>query len=382
MRGLSRMSLLLVALASFGGPLALAGLYAPQAVDEVTSAAGWIVISGVAAFAALLALWLRFGREVAGPGGLSAFVEEALGEGAALAHAGVWTASYALYLVYTSVYVVYDLLPVAWSGLHGARPWLALALPVAVALLLLAGRTPVVFVVGVIAVVQLVLLLVADLVGLVHASGAAATTGHAHDGVAAAVLAVGSLFVCGSLPLFLGGDLLRPKRELPRALGVAFGVTAVLTLLAVYPYAQHPAYTHGAIPAMTVVDNESAHWLAVAVGLGVAASVVGVMLVEGLALTRLVHAATGRSTQTVARVLAVALVVAAPFTVANPDRFYGDLLRPSLVLLWVAQLVVVVAFAVFAVRRRLHLAWLPVTAVAAVLTGWALVTSARGNVGT
>lgn len=373
--------MLLVAVASFGGPLALAGLYAPQSVDEVTGSAGWVGIAAVVAFAAVLAIWLRFTRDVTGPGGLAAFVEAAAGRRAALAHAAVWTGSYALYLLYTSDYVVYDLLPVAVPAVRPWRPWLAVALPLVVGVLLVAGRGALVAVVAVIAVGQVGLLVAADAVGIAHAPTAHAfSVAASGGGTAKATADVGALYICGSLPLFLGGDLRRPSAALRKALPLAFALTALLTLLALYPFARHPAYTHAAIPAMTVVDNGGSHALAVAVALGVAASVVGVMLVEGLALTRLVHAVTGRSPVYVARVLAAALVVAGPLSLIDPERFYGDLLRPSLVLLWLAQLGVVAAFAGYVVRRRLSaLRWLPVTAVAAVLVGYALVTSARGG---
>lgn len=336
-----------------------------------------IVVIGAVAFGCLLAIWLHYSRDIVGPAGLTGFVEAAAGRRAALAQAAVWTGSYVLYLVYTSVYVVDDLFLVAVPGAAGARRVLIVALPVAVAALLLSGRTPLVAVVAAIAVVQVALAGALDVVSVGHAAHAPAfgTAVGAGDGVKATV-GVGGLFACGSLPLFLGGEVRDASRRLRGALCVAFILTAVLTLVAVYPYAQHPAYLHAALPGMTVADNEAAHPLAVAIGVGIAASVVGVMLIEGLALTRLLHAVAGRSTRQVAVVLAVLLVVAAPLSLIDPERFYDDLLRPSLVLLWVAQLMVVLVFPRFVARRGGSLArWLPVTAVAAGLAGYSAWTS-------
>jgi hypothetical protein len=52
---------------------------------------------------------LRFGRHVSGSGGLFGFVEAAAGRRVALAQAAIWIVSYALYLVYTTVQIVYDI---------------------------------------------------------------------------------------------------------------------------------------------------------------------------------------------------------------------------------------------------------------------------------
>jgi hypothetical protein len=188
-----------------------------------------------------------------------------------------------------------------------------------------------------------------------------------------------ALFVCGSLPLFFGGDIRRAAPTVRRTLPGAFVLAGLLLLLALYPYARHPAYTHSAMPVYTVVDNEASHPLAVAVGLGIAASVVAVMLIEGLALTRLVAAMTALSRRTVARCLALALVVAGPISLIDADRFYDDLLRPSLILLWLAQLGVIVAFVVHASRRRELARWLPVVAVTGAVFGYALYLAARGG---
>jgi hypothetical protein len=78
-----------VAVTSFGGPLALAALYAPGVVAGSASAsAGLVMVAAVAVFAFPLAIWLRYARQVSGPGGLYAFVEAAAGHRVALVQAG------------------------------------------------------------------------------------------------------------------------------------------------------------------------------------------------------------------------------------------------------------------------------------------------------
>jgi hypothetical protein len=167
---------------------------------------------------------------------------------------------------------------------------------------------------------------------------------------------VALLFVCGSLPLFLGGEVERPHRTIRRVLPSVFVLTAVIVVIAVLPMAVDPAFTRAAIPGMSLVRVDVGSAVALAVGVGVAASVVGVMVVEYVALTRLAHAVTGRSTQTAARWLAVPLVLAGPVSLINPNAFYDDLLKPSLVALWLSQLIVVAVYPMYArARGRLRL---------------------------
>jgi hypothetical protein len=125
----------------------------------------------------------------------------------------------------------------------------------------------------------------------------------------------------------------------------------VVVTLAVLPLALDPAFGHAAIPGMSLVGVDVGTGAGTAVGAGVAASVVGVMLVEYAALIRLGCAVTGRSIPSLARWVAVPLVVAGPVSLINPDRFYTLLLKPSLVALWLSQLVVVAVYPQFAVRR-------------------------------
>jgi hypothetical protein len=75
------------------------------------------------------------------------------------------------------------------------------------------------------------------------------------------------------------------------------------------------------------------------------------MLVEYLALSRLVHAVTARPIRQVVGVLAAVLVVSAPITLIDPNRIYDDLLKPSLAALWLSQLIVFAAYPRFAARH-------------------------------
>ena len=369
-----------LALASFGGPLALAALYGPGAISDVTGSGGIIAIAGAVAFLAPLAIWLRYSRDIASAGGLFAFVEAAVGRRVALVQAALWVGSYALYLLYTSAYVVYDLVPVFWPGVEPWRATLAATLPAVIALVVVSGRRPAFTAIAILGLVQVPLLALLDVVAVRHAAGASAFAMTANGETLHATGAVSTLFVCGSLPLFLGGEVRSPARAFRITLPAAFAIAALGVLLAVYPLAQDPAFAHAAAPGAALVRADASASAGNAIGVGVALSVIAVMMLEYVALTRLLHAVTGAAPRTWTRRIAVVLVLAGPTSLLfDPDRFYDALLRPSLLLLWLSQLVVVAVFPVYVARHGGLRAWhLPATAVAAALAGFGAVTAVTG----
>jgi hypothetical protein len=379
-RPLTTRALLPLALASFGGPLALAALYGPAAVSDVTGSGGVVAVAGAIVFLAPLAIWLRYSREIASAGGLFTFVVAAVGRRIALVQAALWVASYALYLLYTSAYVVYDLLPAVWPGIGPWRPTLAAVLPAVIALIVVSGRRAAFAAIATLGLVQLPLLGLLDVVAIRHAPTASAFAMTANRGTAHATAAVATLFVCGSLPLFLGGEVRAPRRAFRVALPAAFAVAAVGVLLAVYPLARDPAFAQAAAPGTALVRADAGAGAGDAIGIGVAMSVVAVMLMEYVALTRLLHAVTGVAARTWTRRIAVVLALAGPTSLlVDPDRFYDTLLRPSLVLLWLSQLIVVTVFPLYVARHGgLRLWHLAATAVAATLAGFGAVTAVTG----
>ncbi|HET7530702.1 MAG TPA: hypothetical protein VFJ98_07055 [Mycobacteriales bacterium] len=383
-RPLTARTLLPLAFASFGGPLALAALYAPGAVSDVTGSGGAVTLVAIVAFLAPLAIWLRYSREIAGAGGLYSFVAAAAGRRVALLQAGLWLASYGLYLLYTSAYVVYDLLPPVWPGVHAWRPVLAATLPALLALVVVAGRRSAFGAIAVLGVVQLPLVVLLDVVAVRHAPGASAFAVAANGETSHATAAVATLFVCGSLPLFLGAEVKAPGPAFRRVLPLTFAVAAAGVLLAVYPLARDPAFARVSSPGIALARADAGTIAGDAVGAGVAASVVAVMLLEYVALTRLLHVLTGASARTWVRRVAVVLALAGPVSLlADPDRFYDTLLRPSLVLLWLSQLVVVAVFPLFVARRGGIRPWhVGATGVAVGLAAFGVVTAAAGGGGT
>lgn len=343
-----------VAVASFGGPLALAALAAPGLVADAADSAGVAMLAAAVVFTVPLALWLRYSRHVNGSGGLYGFVEAAAGRRVALAQAAIWTFSYLLYIVYTTVQIVYDLLPSVVPGVGRFQTVLALGIPVAIVAVMLAGRAAALLVLGVIAAGQLALAGILDGVTLAHVSTPASTfgVGAPAGALAKAGAQTSLLYVCGSLPLFLGGELATPVRTIRRGVTGAFLVTAAVILLAVAPLAAIPGVLHTDVPGVRVVEQYAGAGLAEVIGIGVAVSIAGVILCEYLALTRLAHAVGHWQMRPIAAVIGVVVLVAAPLSLIDPAGFYDTLLKPSLVALWLSQLIVFAVYPLFAARRR------------------------------
>ncbi|HEY2126731.1 MAG TPA: hypothetical protein VGH77_06055 [Streptosporangiaceae bacterium] len=361
-----------LAVTSFGGPLALAALIAPAIVVEASASAGLVMVAAVALFAFPLVIWLRYARRVNGPGGLYSFVEAAVGRRIALVQAGLWIVSYLLYLVYTTAQIVYDTLPAVLPGERRYQPLLEIAIPVALAGVMIAGRRAALLVAGGLAAGQLVIAAALGGVTVAHLGipvtsfGASAPTG----AVASAAAQTSLLFICGSLPLFLGGELGRPARTIRRGLTAAWLVTAAVLVVTVAPLAADPALTQAAIPGMTAAELFAGHGFAVTVGIGVAVSIAGVMLAEYLALSRLITAVTSWRLRPVIITIGAVMIAAAPLTLINPARIYTDLIKPSLVALWLSQLIVFVVYPRFAARQ--HDRRLPAWGLAVVASGFAL----------
>ena len=346
-----------VAVASLGGPLALSALIAPSIAGGAVSSAGLSMVLAAAAFGFPLAIWFGYARHVSSSGGLYSFTEAAAGRRVALAQAGLWAFSYLLYIVYTTDQIVYDTLPAVLPGERRYQTLLEVVIPVALAGVMIAGRRTAILVIGLIAVGQLALAAALSGVTLANVSTPASSFG---GSAPAGSLAIASgqtalLYICGSLPFFLGGELGGNLREAfrttRRGLLGAYLATVVVIIAAVAPLAADPALTRGEIPGMTVAEQFVGHGFAVAVGIGVAVSVAGVILVEYLALSRLTVAVTDWPLRRVIVGIGVIMVAVAPVLLINPDQIYDDLLKPSLFALWLSQLVTFAVYPRFVARR-------------------------------
>src|SRR5438552_14478986 len=363
------------AIASIGGPIALVTLL-PGTAGEGIDSAGLVVVLALAVFAAPLGIWLVYSRSVVSSGGLSAFVEASIGRRAAIAHGWIWAGAYFLYLPYTVTFVVYDLLPPVFPGITAYRDTLELVLPVVLVAIALAPVRFVLAVLGVLAGAQLIVMVVLAGAEFSRTSAPFAS----HPGLNATGRATGGtalLFICASLPLYLAGEVRGGSRTVRRGLVAAVAVVGAAFLLTSIPLAGVPDdLRDAAVPGAAIAEAYSGRGLGVTVGLLTAASTLALIVAEYLALARLLHWLHGPPVRSILRWIAVPFVAADAISLVNPDRFYSDLLKPSLGMLFVSQLIVFVAFPRF---QRGALA-VGAAAVAATLAAWGLYTLIAGGV--
>jgi hypothetical protein len=218
---------------------------------------------------------------------------------------------------------------------------------------MVSGRTAALLAIGAIAVVQVVLTCVLDGVTLAHLPLPASSfsTGAGAGPLSKAAAQTSLLYICGSLPLFLGGELAAPVRTIRRGLIAAYAITAVLVTLAVAPLVSSPGLLATEIPGVSVLDQFSSRAVADAIGIGVALSTIAVILCEYLALSRLAYAIRPWPMRRIAAVIGVVVLIAAPISLIDPDGFYNTLSKPSEVALWASQLIVFAVFPLFARKR-------------------------------
>jgi hypothetical protein len=366
------------AIASIGGPLALVNFLPGTAGDDGIESAGLVVLLAVVVFVAPLALWLVYSRHVVSPGGLTAFVAAAAGRPAAVVHGWIWSLAYFLYLPYTITFVVYDLLPPIFPGIVPYRATLELVLPVAIVLLVLAPLRWALVSLLVVGVAQLVLMLTLGGVELAHVPARFAAEPSV-DPTGRAVGGTALLFVCASLPLYLGAEVRGGSKTVRRGLAFAVAVVGICFFVAALGIATVPgALRDFPLPAAAIAKYYSGRPLEMAVALAIAAGTLALIVAEYLALGRLIHWLHGPPLRRVLLWIAVPFVAADALSLINPDQFYDKLLKPSLGALFVSQLIVFVVFPLF--RRGLR--WLPLVAIASGLAVWGFYTLVAASAST
>jgi hypothetical protein len=366
------------AIASIGGPLALPDFLPGTAGDDGIESAGLVVLLALAVFAAPLLLWLVYSRRVVSPGGLTAFVETAAGRRAALVHGWIWAFAYFLYLPYTVTFVVYDVLTPIFPGLHPYRWVLELVLPVAIVLLVLAPVRVALASLLLVGLAQLVLMLVLGGVTLKHVPVRLAHE-PSLDPIGRGVGGTALLFICASLPLYLGAEVRGGSRTVRRGLVAAVAVVGACFFVAALPLATVPgALRDFPVPAATIAKYYSGRPLEVAVALGLAVGTLALIVAEYLALGRLLHWLHGLPLRRTLVWIAGPFVAADAISLIDPEQFYDKLLKPSLGALFVSQLIVFLVFPLF--RRGVR--WIPVVAVASGLAAWGFYTLVSGSAST
>src|SRR2546428_455383 len=186
----------------------------------------------------------------------------------------------------------------------------------------------------------------------------------------------GLLLVCASLPLYLGAEVSGGRRTVRRGLTAAVAIVGAAILLASLPLTKVPAELRdAAVPGAAIAQAYGGRGLAIAVGLLTAGGTLALIVAEYLALARLLHWLHGPPVRTIVAWIAVPFVAADAISLLNPDRFYNDLLKPSLGALFVSQLLVFLVFP----RFRRSAPAIVAAAVASGLAGWGLYTLIAGG---
>jgi hypothetical protein len=339
---------------------------------------GLVAALALAVFAVPLGIWLAFSRRVVSAGGLSAFVEAAAGRPAAVVHAWIWAFAYFLYIPYTITFVVYDLLPPVFPGVHSYRVALELLLPVAIVGVVFLPIRVVLAVLGAIGAAQVIVLLVVAGFELSHAHPSFASSPNVNDtGRAAGGLAL--LFVCASLPLYFGSELRGGSRAMRGVLAGSVALVGAAFLIAAVPLASVPEQLRdAAVPGAAIAQAYSGRTLAVVVGLLTAGGTLALIVAEYLALARLFRWLYAIPLRRSYAWIAVPFIALDAVSLVDPDRFYDDLLKPSLGALFVSQLVVFLVFP----RFRRGAAAVAAAAIASGLAGWGLYTLIAGSAAT
>lgn len=289
----------------------------------------------------------------------------------------MWALAYFLYLPYTVTFLVYDLLPPVFPGVAPYRTALELVLPAALVLVALAPLRPVAATLALLAAAQLAGLVALAVVELRHAHASLAASGGAD--VARGTGNTALLFVCASLPLYLGAETRGGSRVVRRGLTAAVAVVGAAFLLAALPLGHVPEQLRdSAVPGYAIASAYGGRAFGVAVGVLTALSSLVLIVAEYLALARLLHWLHGVPVRTATAWIAVPFVALDALSLLGPDRFYDDLLRPSLGALFLSQLAV---FAVF-VRFRPRPWAAAAAAVASGLAVWGLYTLVAGGAST
>lgn len=357
------------AVASIGGPLALPTLLPGAAGDSVDSAA-LVVVLALAVFAVPLAIWLSYSQRVVSAGGLTAFVDAAAGRKVALVQGWIWAFAYFLYLPYTVTFVVYDLLTPVFPGITPYQGALELTLPVALVAVALAPLRVVLVGLGAVGAAQLLLLTALGGIAIFHVGGrfsTAPTVGVTGRAVGATAL----LFICSSLPLYLGAETRGGRTTVRRGLVVAVALVGAAFVVAAIPLAAVPdSLRSSAVPGAAIAQAYGGRGLGVVVGLFTTLGTLALIVAEYLALARLLHWLHGPPVRDLLAWIAIPFIAADAISLIDPEGFYTDLLKPSLAALFVSQFVV---FAVFPRFRRSPLA-LVGAVMACSLAAWGLYT--------
>jgi hypothetical protein len=186
---------------------------------------------------------------------------------------------------------------------------------------------------------------------IAHTGGtAAAVPAVTAAAVAKSSAAVSLLFVCASLPLYLGAEVRRPTVTTARSLPFAVGIATACALVGVVALTRFPVSFLGAeLPGWLIAVSLGGRTLGQVIVAGTAISIMTLVLLEYVALTRLLNVMLRARPRRAELGVGALFVASAALSLLDPSAAYEKLLTPALVALYLSQVVV---FAVYPRFRR------------------------------
>ena len=343
------------AISSSGGPLALATIYLIQSAKVPAQLLGFVTLGGALLFLAPLSIWLGYSRKIASSGGLYAFVQQAMGARVAFVHGVLWSVSYLLYLPFTVTYIVYYLLPEIVFVSPTSQTVLEVGLPVFLSATVVVGRRASVVLLAGLGVGQLALI-GALIVALRNSAVPPSTIRSIPDAplpIAAGLAGVSLLFVCSSLVLYLGGEARGGAKAMRVTLIASYVIVAVGATLVAFVISPRlsPQVVNSAVPGYALAVQTAGPLMGSVVGFGTLASLAGLIVAEYVALTRLWDAMFHLAFTPAAVAIGVFFILADVVSLVGPFKFYAVTVVPSLAALFLAQLIVFLAFPFFQEKR-------------------------------
>ncbi len=310
-----------------------------------------VLLLGTALFLPQLAIWCSFSKKMGSAGGLYGFTEAAVGKTVARVQALLWSISYLLYLPFTIAYVVYWLLPTMFNIGPGTLAGLEVILPLCIIVPMFLHRKLPFFILFFAALLQAAVIVVFSAAVAGHpALFQQGQTGPASLGPLATNLSgVSLLFVCGSLVLFLGGEVPNAKRVIPIVLLSSFAFSVAFILAGAHAMI---AAGNAAQPAR-IAQEAAGLPFSVLLSITLIISILGLVVAEFIALSRLFTYALGLSVGRSYAYISAFFLGACLVSLVNPLVFYNITIVISISALYASFVIVFLAYPFFARKFRM-----------------------------
>lgn len=375
------------AISTIGGPAALIAI---NLIGAAGSSLQSLILQSVLAaliFLCPLMVWYRYSKKVASSGGLYSFVKSAAGEKVAKIQGYVFMISYFLYLPYTVTFIVYYLLPVIFPGSMAYAPFLEIIIPMAIVAIILSGiRKSLVFLSSS-SILQISLLIILMVVLFWKVNISTVSVLAPSSSAVSLFRGGGSIalfFICASLTPFLGGEAKGGGKTIRKALVYSFAVVAVLLILISIPISAVPNSiiansAKSNLPGFGVFSYYTNSWFAALVGIFAMVSTASLIFTEFIALSRLTYVMIKPDLKKILLVISVLFILFDAISLVNPDAFYYYLIIPSLVALYLSQLIVFLVYPLFAKKNwKISLSDITIAIVASALMVYGLYTALAG----